>query len=487
MSDKATALVSEHVARARLAQQALESAGQAVADTAVLAAAWALLTPAHNRQLSQMAVECTGLGNVEDKIAKNHRKTLGLLRDMQGVRCMGVVGKDPQNGVVNILRPIGVIGAVTPSTNPAATVTNNILNALKAGNAIIIAPSPKGLPVAQTLLGFIHAQMERAPSPLPQMTDLVQVLPTAEREVTQELMRQVDLLVVTGSQKNVRNGYTSGTPCLGVGAGNVTVIIDETADVPAAANKIAASKTFDNATSCSSENSVILVDANADTALKALQSAGGFLLEPDDKTRLQNALWQNGKLNPALIAKKVSVLIDAINTARASEGEPPLAIDNTANNTVKFLMVTEEEVGAAHPFSGEKMSPVLTVYRAADYPAAVARAEQILNHQGRGHSVGLHSNQPDRATDMGCRLPACRVILNQAHCFATGGAFDNALPFSLSMGCGAWGGNSFSGNFNFRHLSHQVQVVQPIKPREPTLHDIFAEYWQQVGADEHEA
>lgn len=479
MPDDISSAVAACVARAREAQRELEAAGQAAADAAALAAGWALIKPENNRRLSEQAVATTGLGKVADKIVKNHRKTLGLLRDMQGARTLGVVGEDAETGITDILRPMGVVGAVTPSTNPVATPANNIINALKAGNAIILAPSPKGMEVARALLELVREEFARAHLPLQRAADLVQALPKAEREMTRALMQQVDVLVVTGSQNNVRSGYESGTPCLGVGAGNVTVIVDETADVEAAAQKIAASKIFDNATSCSSENSVILVDSNADAALAALAAGGGLLLDDADRARLQALLWPEGKLSRELIAQEAGALLAAINRQRAADGAAALAADEA----VDFLMVREDGVGAQYPYSGEKMSPVLTVYRAADYAAAVALAEKLLNHQGRGHSVGLHSADDQRAVALGLRLPACRVIVNQAHCFATGGAFNNGLPFSLSMGCGAWGRNTFSGNFNFRHLSQRVQVVRAVAAREPALEDIFAAHWEATGEE----
>ncbi len=203
----------------------------------------------------------TGLGNVADKVAKNRRKTMGLLRDLRGAKSVGVIDEDAGSGIIEIARPVGVVAAITPSTNPAATPANNIINALKGRNAIIVAPSPHGASTLALLLQYVHAELERVGAP----RDLVQALPApVSREHTFELMRQADLVVATGSQTNVRAAYASGTPAIGVGAGNVAVIVDDTADVAEAARKIAVSKTFDNATSCSSENSVIAVERIAD-------------------------------------------------------------------------------------------------------------------------------------------------------------------------------------------------------------------------------
>src|SRR5271165_3603989 len=280
----AAAIVATLVGRARAAQAAFDAATQAEVDEVVTAAGWAIVDPEHNRALAELAVRDTGLGNVGDKMAKNRRKTIGLLRDLAGRKSVGVIAEDRSNGLVEIARPVGVVGAITPSTNPAATPANNIINALKGRNAIIIAPPPKGASTLSLLLAYTHAALDRVGAP----RDLVQqVGAPVTREVTAELMRQVDLVVATGSQTNVRAAYASGTPAIGVGPGNVAVIVDETADVVAAAEKIAASKIFDNATSCSSENSVIAIESIATPLLAALTAAGGAVLEEGEARTLE--------------------------------------------------------------------------------------------------------------------------------------------------------------------------------------------------------
>lgn len=261
------------VAEARSAQGGFEAGGSQVRyDRAAQAAAWAIMEPERNRLLAELAVRTTGLGNVTDKITKNHRKTLGLMRDIADVRTFGVLSDDAATGITEIARPLGVIGAVVPSTNPAATPANNIINALKCGNAIIVSPSPKGVACCEMLMGFIHAEFDK----IGEDKRLVQMIPAPGTKAdTQRLLELADLAVVTGSQDNVRRAYSSGTPAVGVGAGNVTVIVDETADLAGAAAKIAASKTFDNSTSCSSENALVVVDAVYDDFLKAMAAEGG--------------------------------------------------------------------------------------------------------------------------------------------------------------------------------------------------------------------
>ena len=463
-----SAEVAALIARARAAQAAIDGCDQARIDEIVTAAGWAIVEPSRNLALAERAVRDTGLGNVDDKVAKNRRKTIGLLRDLKGARSAGIIAEDPARGLVEIARPLGVVAAITPSTNPGATPANNILNALKGRNAIVLAPSPKGASTLDLLLQFVHAELDRVGAP----RDLVLALPSpVSREHTRELMRQADWVVATGSQNNVHAAYSSGTPALGVGVGNVAAIVDETADVTDAAHKIAASKTFDNATSCSSENSVIAVEAVAAPLLDAFAQQGGVHLDAAEKRALEQAMFANGKLRPEVVAQSAGTIAARAGIDRARQA--------------RFLIVDEEGVGAAYPFSAEKLSPVLALYRARDFDAAVERARELLCHQGAGHSVGLHSGNADRATRLGLTLPVCRVIVNQAHCFATGGSFDNALPFSLSMGCGSWGGNSFSDNLNWRHFINVTRVVHRLPPdaiREPTEDELFGAYRRRYGA-----
>jgi len=460
--------VAALVERARAAQGICETYDQTRIDELVTAAGWAIVNPEHNSRLAEVAVRDSGLGNVADKIAKNRRKTIGLLEDLRRARSVGVIAEIPELGLTEIARPVGVVGAITPSTNPGATPANNIINALKGRNAIVLAPSPKGQSTCALLLEYVHAELARVGAP----RDLVQQLPPpVTREATSELMRQVDLVVATGSQTGVRAAYASGTPAIGVGAGNVVVIVDETADVVAAANRIAASKMFDHATSCSSENSVIAVAAAYPELLKALEAAGGRLLEEREKDQLAAAMFPGGKLAPEFIAQSAAAIAACVGLKRAAlPGEG-------------FLIVEEKGVGADYPFSGEKLSPVLALYRVTDFADAATLAERILRYQGAGHSIGLHSAKDQRALDLGLKLPVCRVIVNQAHCFATGGAFDNGLPFSLSMGCGTWGRNSISDNLNYRHFLNITRVVRPLSSSrpEPSDAELFGAYRRKYG------
>ena len=459
--------VENIVERARIAQQKYEKYSQAQVNLLVEAVAWAILEPKRNQELAELAVKDTGLGDVADKFKKNFRKTLGLMRDLSTAKTVGVIAEDIKTGLTEYARPVGVVAAITPSTNPGATPINKILNALKCRNAVIVAPSPKGYSTCARLLEFVHEQLDLLDAP----RDLVQMLPfPITKDSTNELMRLADLVVATGSQANIRAAYSCGTPAFGVGAGNVLAIIDEYADLNGAAAKITQSKTFDNATSCSSENGVVICASVYDAAISALEKAGGVMLDSADKQRLEQVMFQGGKLTSTLTAQYPSVIAE-----RAQ-------LQNPKASSAKFLMVEEDGFGPTAPFSGEKLSPVLTVWKAADFKVAQDLVAHVYDYQGNGHSVGLHTAltgevMEKRAATLAENLKVARVIVNQAHTIATGGSFENGLPFSLSMGCGTWGKNNFSDNMNYRHYLNITRVVRPIPERIPRVEDLLKDYF----------
>jgi sulfoacetaldehyde dehydrogenase len=458
-------IAADLMRRARAAQQAFAEVDQARADEAVRAIAWSLYKPEHARELAELAVEDTGLGNVPDKIIKKTRKTFGTLRDLLRVKTVGEIERDDKRGIVKFAKPIGVVGAVTPSTNPGATPVNKAMMAIKGRNAIIVAPSPLGYRTTAKTVEYMRKGLAQIGLP----EDLVQILPNpVTKDTTQALMEAVDLVVVTGSQDNVRRAYSSGTPAIGVGAGNVPVIIDETANLDDAARKICASKTFDNATSCSSENAVVIVDAVYDKAIEALKRAGGYLVDPSKKAAVINELWKNGKLNRHLIARDMPVLARGFGLPAEAEKS-------------KFLMVEETGIGKGYPLSGEKLALVLTVYRASDFAAAKETIRRILDHQGKGHSMGLHTTNMARARELAEELSVVRVLINFAHTFGNGGGFDSGLEFTLTMGCGSWQKNSISENLNYKHFLNITHLVTPIPEDKPSEEALFGPHWQKYG------
>lgn len=461
--------VAPLIAKARQAMaeyaREIEAKGQARIDEAVTALAWSIYKPENARRLAEIAVEVTGIGEVESKIIKNTRKTFGTLRDLLRVKSTGIIEEIPAKGLVKWAKPVGVVGAVTPSTNPSATPVNKAMMALKGGNAIVIAPPPTAWAASKPTVDAMRAELAKIGLP----EDLVQILPApVTREATTRLMELSDLVVVTGSQVNVKQAYKSGKPALGVGLGNAPVIIDSSADLDKAANLIMLSKTFDHATSCSSENAVVILDDIYDKAIAALEGVGGYMATPAEKTRIVERLWLDGKLNRAVIAQGPQALVDVFELSPKAK-------------SCKFVMAAETGTGKAYPLSGEKLSLVLTVYRARDFQDAKRIVRDILDYQGKGHSCGIHTKDLDHARELARDTDVVRVLVNQAHTFGNGGGFDNGLPFTLSMGCGTWQANSISENLNWRcfvNITHLVTTIPEDKPSEDAL---FGAYWAKYG------
>ena len=458
-------IVEALIRRGRAAMEAFAASDQARVDEAVTALAWSLYKPENAEALARMAVDDTGLGNAADKVVKNQRKTFGTLRDLMRVKSVGIIEEKPELGLVKYAKPVGVVGAVTPSTNPAATPVNKAMMAVKGRNAIVIAPSPAGLATTTRTVELMRAELEKIGAP----ADLVQVLPApVDKESTHALMAACDLVVVTGSQSNVRAAYRSGTPAIGVGAGNVPVIVDSSANLDEAAAKIAASKCFDNATSCSSENAAIILDEVYDDAVAALQCAGGYLASAAEKEAIRRTLWVDGTLNRRVIAKDFRVFAAACGLGESAHG-------------ARFFMVEETGIGPAHPFSDEKLALVLTVYRAATFDEAVDKVRAIMAVKGLGHSVGIHTQEMAHARRLAEELDTARVLVNMAHTFGNGGGFDSGLNFTLSMGCGTWQGNSISENLNYRHFLNITHLAVPIPEDRPTEEALFGAYWAKHG------
>ena len=458
------------VARGRKAMEEIAGYNQDQVNTLVKAAAWAIYKQEHAETLAALSVQDTGLGKYEDKVSKNQRKTFGTLRDLLDpeAKSVGVIHVDEAKGLIEIAKPVGVVGAICPSTNPGATPANKAMMALKGRNAVILAPSPKGASTCAKYLEYLYDEFRKIGAPL----DLVQMIPTpVSKEKTGELMKQVDFIALTGSAKNIQMAQTSGTPNVCVSAGNVVTVIDQTADLKDAAHKIMLSKTFDNATSCSSDNALVIEEAVYDEMMAALVAEGGYLCNADEKEAMKNAMWdtETGKRKGSTTAKDASVM--------AKEA----GFDNEAALQAKFFMVEETGYGKGYPFSDEKLSLVLTVYKAKDFEEALAITKGILAFKGRGHSCGLHTKDEEHVLRIGMEMDVCRLLINQAQCFGNGGSFDNGLNFTLSMGGGTWAGNNIKENLSYKHFIQLTKVAKPIPAVVPAEEDLFGDYWETYG------
>ena len=458
-------IVGHVLEQARAALAAYENRDQKRVDEAVTAIAWSIYKPENARALAELAVADTGLGNVDSKVVKNTRKTFGTLRDLLRARTVGVIEEDPARGLVKYGKPVGVVAAICPSTNPAATPVNKAMMALKGGNAVVIAPSPVGYETTARTVELMRAELKKAGFP----EDLVQVLPApVSKATTQALIAGADLAVVTGSQDNVKRAMASGTVAIGVGAGNVPVIVDSSADLDDAAEKITASKIFDNSTSCSSENAIILLDDVYEAAIAALERQGGHRASAEEKRKILAGLWVNGKLNREVIARDVDVVAERFGLSDAARA-------------ARFIMVEDDRPGRDRPLSDEKLSLVLTAYRARDFKHAKQLVRDILEVKGKGHSCGIHTKDLEHARALAEDTDVVRVLVNQAHTFGNGGSFNNALPFTLSMGGGTWAKNSISENLSYKHFVNITHLVTTCPEDKPSEEDLFGPFWAKYG------
>jgi sulfoacetaldehyde dehydrogenase len=412
-----------------------------------------------------LAVDEGGFGNYADKVVKINKRVTGVLADMRSVTTVGVVEDAPERGLVKIAKPVGVVAALIPTTGPDATPPVKALFALKGRNAIVVAPHPRTERSTALVVEYMRAACQQVGAP----SDLVQIVTEPSIAKTQELMRRADLIVATGGAGMVKAAYSSGTPAYGVGVGNSVHVVDETADLDDAATAIAAAKTFDYATSCLADNSVVAEESVYDALLERLVAAGGHLCRPTEKEALRRAMWPDGGQIPVLdvIARPAADIAGLAGFA--------IAPDRT------FLIVEEDGTGAEHPFSGEKLSVVLGLFRyEGGIEAAVDLVNAITGYQGLGHTCGIHTRRDDHVDALALGTKTARVMVNQ-NLNEGAGSPRNGLPFTLSLSCGTWGGNITTENVNARHFVNLTWVSRPIAPRGVDEDELFADHWERHG------
>lgn len=449
--------ISGLVERARKAQEDIENYTQEEVDTLVKAVVWNIVKDGPAQEIAEMAVEETGLGNYDGKYNKLMAKAKGAVRDMQGKKSVGVIEIDEEKQIMKIAKPVGVIGAIIPVTNPEATPTVKAAHALKGRNAIIMSPHPRSKKTNSFIVSIIRKTLKEYGAP----EDLVIAIDNPSMDDSKELMAQSDLVFATGGPSLVKTAYSSGTPAYGVGAGNAVVVVDETADLKDAAGKIKASKTFDLATSCSAENSVIIQDGVYDKFVEEIEDIGGYVVSPDEKEKLQETMWIDGALNQKIIAQPASVIANEAGISIPEKTE--------------FLIVEETGIGADYPFSGEKLSVVVTFYKYDQFKEAVDIVNEITKYQGMGHSCGIHSFDEDHIMELALNTKVSRMNVRQGQALANTGNWFNGMPFTTSLGCGTWGGNITSENITWEHLINVTWVSKPFDPIVPTDEELFGD------------
>ena len=456
--------IPEIVQKAREAQKEIEYWSQEKVDMMVAAVGWELYKDENAEACAKMAVTETKMGIYEDKLLKHKKKTLGTLRDLQGVRTVGVVDVDEAKGLFKVAKPVGVVAAVIPVTNPTSTPAGNGLSILKTRNAGIFAAHLFSRKCTAFAIDCMRLGLKKVGAPV----DLVQKLPIPTKSAIQELMREADLIVATGSRALAEAAYGSGTPAYGVSAGNAVVVVDESADIEDAAKKIFLGKTFDNATSCSSENSIIIQERIWYNMVQALKSNDGYLCSNDEKKKLAATLWPDGEhLNQKIVARSALTIAD-------------MAGLDVPENT-KFIMVIGEEPAEQDKFANEKISPVLTLWSYKEFDEAIAYVERITGTCGLGHSCGIHSTNDDHIVELALKNHVSRMMVRQPQSFGNSGNYDNGMPFSMTLGCGTWGGNITTENVYWKHFLNYTWVSSPIEPVVPDEKEIFGAYWEKYG------
>jgi len=457
-------LIDHLLAKAREAQKVIEFWPQEKVDEMILAVGWEAYKRETAETVARLAVEETGLGVYEDKVLKHQKKTIGVLRDLQGEKTVGVIERVPEKGLVKIAKPMGVIGAITPMTNSSSTMPCNGLMILKARNAVIFAPHPRAKKTCAVTCEEMRKGLAKVGAPL----DLVQYIEEPSIELTQELMSKVDLVLATGGAGVVKPAYSSGKPAYGVGAGNATVVVDETADLPVTAAKICKGKIFDNATSCSAENNIVIQESIFDDLLEELKKTGGHLVTGEDRAKLKAAMWPDGvHLSGKIVCKSVKFIAE-----EAGIHVP----DGT-----KFIMVLGEHIGPEDMFSAEKLSPVLTLWKYKTFDQAVQMVIDITGFSGYGHSCGIHSVNEEHILELATKAKVSRMMVRQAQSAGNSGDWENGMPFSMSLGCGTWGGNITSENITVKHFLNVTWVSYPIPAEIPDPEVIFAPHFAKYG------
>lgn len=454
--------IAELFARARKAQKIAEDFSQRKVDELAAAIIYTLSREETALEIARMAFEETGMGNIESKYAKMAKKMPGVFYNIKDQKTVGVIEYNPEMGITKIAKPVGVIGALVPVTNCEATPVFKGTLALRGRNAVVFAPHPRGKKTTNKVVEIMRGVLEKNGAP----ADLFVCIELPSIELSKEVMRQSDLIMATGSGDMVKSAYSSGKPAYGVGAGNAPIIVDETADILDASRKIKIGKTGDNASGCSAENSLIIQEKIYDQLLNALKEQGGYLASRDEKEKLKAAMWLDGKINRDIVAQS------AIRIAQLAGLKVP---DNTA-----FIMVEEEGIGKGYPFSGEKLSLVLTLYKYKDFEEAIEKVNAITNYSGRGHSCGIHSNDKKRILELAIRTRTSRVTVRQPHGQANSGNWYNGLSFTFSLGCGTWGGNIVSENITQKHYINVTQLAEPINRAEPPESEIYGNLLEKI-------
>jgi sulfoacetaldehyde dehydrogenase len=459
ITEEEKANAEDLVTRARSAMLAIDHYDQATVDRLCRGIAWATANEETFGRLTRMSVEESGMGSAEGVPARRW-KVLGILRDALRTKSVGIIEALPEKGIVKYAKPAGVIAGVLPVTNPLVTMVNMAINAIKCKDAIVFSPHPMSRRAALESARVIRVALSKLGAP----EDLILCVDRPSIPLAQELMAICDLTIATGGMAMLKAAYSSGKPAYGVGAGNATVIIDETADVADAARNTRISKTQNHGSGCSCDGNLLVEATVYDTFLDALQQEGGYLASDDEKRLLEAVMWdEQGRRTPDTVARAADVI-----ARKAGFTLPP---------DKSFIIVTEDRIGKTHRFASEKLAPVLAIFRYHGFDDALRRVLTILDVGGKGHSVGIASFDEEHIHRLASVAPVSRIMVRQPNVRGNAGAFNNGMPQTASLGCGTWGGNITSENLSVKHYMNTTWVSWPIPEDRPDERELLGEFY----------
>ena len=459
--EEAKAYVEGLMVRAHAAAKIAETFTQERVDELVGAIAYEMTREDVKEELAKLALEETELGDIPSKIGKIQKKVKGVYRDIKFKKTVGVCEEYPERGLRRMYKPVGVVGALVPSTQPEMLPICTALFAIKARDAVIFSPHPRGKMTTLTTINKIREILKKYDAP----EDLLICSEVVNMPVSNEIMAQADLVVATGGAGMVKAAYSSGTPAYGVGAGNDNVVCDDTADLKFAAHTTHVSKIADLAAGCSCDNSLVIFENVYDDFVKELKAEGGYLCNEEEKAKIQKAIFptwpENNTINRDIVAKPIDVIgkIAGIDFPEGTE----------------FIMVEETGSGFDFPLSGEKLCLVVTLYKEKDLDACIARVNANQAYSGAGHGACIYTTNDDNLIKFATETYTSRVNCNMPNSQANTGTWEAGYPFSPSLGCGTWGGNSASENVDLKYYMNNTWIATPINGKEPTDEELFGD------------
>ncbi|WP_180126416.1 aldehyde dehydrogenase family protein [Rhodoferax sp. BLA1] len=446
-------------AKARAALAIIETYDQARIDRLCQAVAWAVSNKKTFTRLVAEGIAESRLGDPDSRMGKR-MKIRGILRDALRQKSVGIIEEIPEKGLVKYGKPAGVVACIVPTTNPDLTPAGNAIYAIKARDAVIFSPHPRAKKTSFETVRLMREALEKEGAP----PDLLQCLTRVNIPMSQALMAQADLVIATGGQPMVRAAYSSGTPAYGVGAGNSTMVIDETANIAEAALNTRLSKTSDFGSGCSADGNLIIQEGIFEALLAQLVKEGGYVANDAEKAALRKAMWDDeGHRLADTVAVAPQKLAEAAGFSIPADR--------------KFIIVHGDGIGKEFPYSGEKLTTLLAVYKYGTFDEALSMMRGIYNVGGKGHSCGIYSFSQDHIHQLAMAAPVSRMMVRQPQSKANAGAFNNGMPMTSSLGCGTWGGNVISENVSLKHYMNTTWVSVPIPEDKPSDQELFGDFY----------